>query len=70
MHLCPQVGLVEASRLGGTCVNVGCVPKKLMWCAASLTEELEDARDYGVQATLQVSTSIFTILIFLLSRVR
>ena len=30
----PQVGLVEGSRLGGTCVNVGCVPKKLMWCAA------------------------------------
>ena len=49
---------------------MGCVPKKLMWCAASLTEELEDARDYGVQATLQVSTSIFTIPIFLLSRVR
>ncbi|MEY4848161.1 MAG: hypothetical protein RLZZ36_1274, partial [Pseudomonadota bacterium] len=25
------VALVEASRLGGTCVNVGCVPKKVMW---------------------------------------
>lgn len=27
-----KVALVEASpRLGGTCVNVGCVPKKVMW---------------------------------------
>jgi len=48
-----KVGLVEGSRLGGTCVNVGCVPKKLMWCAASLAEELEDARDYGIQASVQ-----------------
>jgi len=48
-----KVCLIESSRLGGTCVNVGCVPKKLMWNAANLTEELEDARDYGVQATIQ-----------------
>ena len=26
-----KVGLVESQRLGGTCVNVGCVPKKVMW---------------------------------------
>ena len=30
------VALVEASRLGGTCVNVGCVPKKVMWNAAQI----------------------------------
>jgi len=44
-----KVGLIESGRLGGTCVNVGCVPKKLMWCAATLMEEREDARDYGIQ---------------------
>lgn len=26
-----KVGLIESHRLGGTCVNVGCVPKKVMW---------------------------------------
>ncbi len=26
-----KVGLVELGRMGGTCVNVGCVPKKVMW---------------------------------------
>ena len=30
-----RVAVVEHGRLGGTCVNVGCVPKKLMWYAAS-----------------------------------
>ena len=31
-----SVALVESGRLGGTCVNVGCVPKKVMWNAASI----------------------------------
>lgn len=39
--------LVERARLGGTCVNVGCVPKKVMWNGAQLAHALEDAHDYG-----------------------
>ncbi len=39
--------LIESGRLGGTCVNVGCVPKKIMWNAADLGSALDDARDYG-----------------------
>jgi thioredoxin reductase (NADPH) len=35
--------------LGGTCVNVGCIPKKLMHTAALLGEGLADAREYGWQ---------------------
>ncbi len=42
-----RVLLAEAGRLGGTCVNVGCVPKKLMWNAAELAHGLEDAPGYG-----------------------
>lgn len=41
------VGLVEAGPLGGTCVNAGCVPKKVMWNAASVAETLNDASHYG-----------------------
>jgi glutathione reductase (NADPH) len=44
-----SVGLVEKTVLGGTCVNVGCVPKKIMFQAATHAEELPDARDYGLQ---------------------
>ena len=33
--------------LGGTCVNVGCIPKKLMHRASQYSEDLMDARDYG-----------------------
>jgi glutathione reductase (NADPH) len=42
-----RVVLAESGRLGGTCVNLGCVPKKIMWNAAELGGALHDARDYG-----------------------
>jgi glutathione reductase (NADPH) len=42
-----RVVLVESGLLGGTCVNVGCVPKKLSWHAAGLAELLHDAPDWG-----------------------
>jgi glutathione reductase (NADPH) len=42
-----RVVVIERSRLGGTCVNVGCVPKKVMWNAAGLAHAFEDAREYG-----------------------
>jgi glutathione reductase (NADPH) len=45
-----RVALVEAGRLGGTCVNVGCVPKKIMWNAASIAHVFRDAADYGFSA--------------------
>jgi glutathione reductase (NADPH) len=39
--------VVEAKRLGGTCVNVGCVPKKVTFNAAALAEAIHDAKAYG-----------------------
>jgi glutathione reductase (NADPH) len=39
--------LIEKGRVGGTCVNVGCVPKKVMWNGAQIAGALEDAADYG-----------------------
>ncbi|MCP1728247.1 glutathione reductase (NADPH) [Natronospira proteinivora] len=47
-----RVAVVESARLGGTCVNVGCVPKKVMWYAASLAHGLEEAADYGFDLTV------------------
>jgi len=42
-----RVLLAESGRLGGTCVNVGCVPKKIMWSAAELAHAMADAPGYG-----------------------
>jgi len=50
-----KTAVIEPGRLGGTCVNVGCVPKKVMWNAASIALSLQDAKDYGFE--VKVGTS-------------
>ncbi len=42
-----KCAIVEAKVLGGTCVNVGCVPKKAMWFAGQIADALKLAPDYG-----------------------
>ncbi|MFN3700318.1 MAG: glutathione-disulfide reductase [Alphaproteobacteria bacterium] len=42
-----KVGIAEYKAVGGTCVNVGCVPKKIMAYAADYSAHFEDARGYG-----------------------
>ncbi|GIL39526.1 glutathione-disulfide reductase [Roseiterribacter gracilis] len=42
-----RVGVAEDRYLGGTCVNVGCVPKKILSIGAHVRDELQDARGYG-----------------------
>ncbi len=41
--------VIESGPIGGTCVNVGCVPKKIMWNSAHLAGTLKDAADYGFE---------------------
>ncbi|OCH85214.1 glutathione reductase [Obba rivulosa] len=42
-----KVALIEISeKLGGTCVNVGCVPKKIMWHAADIADKIRHAEGY------------------------
>ena len=48
-----RVLLIEASEeMGGTCVNRGCVPKKVMWYGASLSQALNDATSYGFDVSV------------------
>ena len=42
-----RVAIAEARYLGGTCVNVGCVPKKLLMYASRFSEEFDISRSYG-----------------------
>ena len=43
-----RVAVVEPAKMGGTCVNNGCVPKKVMWYAAHLAHAVDDAPGFGV----------------------
>jgi glutathione reductase (NADPH) len=42
-----RVAIAESGRFGGTCVNVGCIPKKLFSYAAHFREDFEVARSFG-----------------------
>jgi len=46
-----RVAVIESARMGGTCVNNGCVPKKVMWYAANLAHAVDDARHFGIPAS-------------------
>lgn len=48
-----KCALIEAKDLGGTCMNLGCVPKKVMWHAAQIAEAIHNyGPDYGFDTTV------------------
>lgn len=47
-----KVAIIEANHLGGTCVNVGCVPKKVMWNAAHIRDAIHYSEAYGFDVQL------------------
>ncbi|MEO3877981.1 glutathione-disulfide reductase [Rheinheimera fenheensis] len=46
-----KAAVIEAKAVGGTCVNVGCVPKKVMWYGAHIAEALKYSPAYGFDVT-------------------
>ena len=49
-----KCAIIEANQLGGTCVNLGCVPKKVMWYGAQVAEAIHKyAPDYGFDVELK-----------------
>ncbi len=48
-----KAAIIEAKEIGGTCVNVGCVPKKAMWFGAQVAEAIHKySPDYGFDVTV------------------
>ncbi|CQR25584.1 glutathione reductase [Streptococcus varani] len=46
-----KVAVIEGNLLGGTCVNIGCVPKKIMWYGANIAEAIHTyGPEYGFNA--------------------
>ena len=47
-----KAAVIEEKKLGGTCVNIGCVPKKIMWYGAQIAETFHQfGEDYGFKTT-------------------
>jgi len=54
-----KAAVIEANAIGGTCVNVGCVPKKAMWYAGQIADALHYASDYGFKDYLKEGKPVF-----------
>ncbi|CCF58232.1 hypothetical protein KAFR_0E00780 [Kazachstania africana CBS 2517] len=52
--------LIEGKALGGTCVNVGCVPKKVMWYASDLATRISHANEYGLYQNMNLNKENLT----------
>jgi len=47
-----KVAIIENRYLGGTCVNVGCVPKKMFVYASEYSEKMEEAKGFGIDGQI------------------
>ena len=56
-----KVAIIEHQRLGGTCVNVGCVPKKHMFNVASVFDDFHAAESFGIKGTEEVKLDFPTL---------
>lgn len=48
-----NVAIVEPGRLGGTCLNRGCIPSKMLIHRADLAEEIKDSENFGLHASIE-----------------
>lgn len=46
-----KVTLIESGSLGGTCLNVGCIPTKALLASASVMQQIQSSAQFGIQAT-------------------
>ena len=54
-----KVALIEKAKLGGTCLNWGCIPTKALYSAAKMIEELhEKANSFGVEITGEIKPNL------------
>lgn len=60
-----KVAVIEASSIGGTCVNIGCVPKKISWYAAHIAQAIHH---YGPGYGFEVENTTFNYTTFLNAR--
>lgn len=57
-----KVALIERDRLGGDCLNVGCVPSKALLRAARAYAEVRDAGEYGVELSAQATVDFPAVM--------
>lgn len=61
-HMGVSVALVEAQKMGGVCLNYGCVPCKCLFTAAKLAQEIREASQFGIQVGPDVQINFSQVM--------
>ena len=57
-----EVTVVEKNRLGGTCLNVGCIPTKALLAASDVYRTIEEAKSFGINIEGEVKPDFNAIV--------
>lgn len=57
-----EVTVIEKRRVGGTCLNVGCIPTKALLASSSMLMSIKEAKDFGINIDGQVSADFPSIM--------
>ena len=57
-----KVALIEKSKLGGTCLHVGCIPTKALLFSAEICDHLKHAKSYGIEGVDEATMNWKTVL--------
>ncbi len=57
-----EVTVIEKKRVGGTCLNVGCIPTKALLASSSMLMNIKEAKDYGINIDGEINADFKAIM--------
>ena len=57
-----EVTVIEKRKVGGTCLNVGCIPTKSLLASSSLISSIKEAKDFGIHINGEVEANFDDII--------
>lgn len=57
-----EVTVIEKRKVGGTCLNVGCIPTKALLASSSLISSIKEAKDFGIHINGEVEANFDDIM--------
>ena len=57
-----EVVVIEKHRVGGTCLNVGCIPTKALLASSSMLMNIKEAKSFGINIDGEINPSFSSIM--------
>lgn len=57
-----EVTVIEKKRVGGTCLNVGCIPTKALLASSSMLMNIREAKDFGINIDGEINADFSAVM--------